>query len=136
MGETLRHSSFGGNDDPRGQPHRGVTAAKEVVPSSFSCHPVGMEIEKLGDAWDAGYGLRARCAWGKRREGLKSVPECRATGELDLHTLIWTRGRDFPVSGLASRLKCPWCGARTVTVILVPPAGAPTSMPVRLMRPR
>jgi hypothetical protein len=46
------------------------------------------------------------CAWG-RREGLKSIRECKATIRLDLDTLVWTRGATFPVSMLEGRLKCP-----------------------------
>jgi len=34
-----------------------------------------MAIETLGDAFQAGWSIRARCAWG-RREGLKSIREC------------------------------------------------------------
>jgi hypothetical protein len=38
----------------------------------------------------------ARCAWGKR-EGMKHIRECVYAAELDLQTLVWTRGRDFPL---------------------------------------
>lgn len=93
-----------------------------------------MEIESLGDAWDAGYRLRAKCAWGKRRDGLKSIPVCSYAYELDVQSLLWTRGRPFPVSGLARCLKCPMCGSRHVSVVLIPPAGGPTVIPVRLVR--
>ncbi len=34
-----------------------------------------------------------------------------------------TRGRDFPLSLLAERLRCPRCGSRRVAVIYDPPAG-------------
>jgi formate dehydrogenase maturation protein FdhE len=37
--------------------------------------------------------------------------------ELDLNTLVWTRGAAFPIAGLESRLKCPLCGSRPVAVI-------------------
>jgi hypothetical protein len=47
-----------------------------------------------------------------RRDGMKRVPECAYDGELDLPTLIWTRGRDFPLTMLERRLKCPRCGSR------------------------
>jgi hypothetical protein len=40
--------------------------------------------------------------------------------DLDLETLIWTRGREFPLSWLESRLKCPRCGSRRVTVLFQP----------------
>lgn len=91
-----------------------------------------MEIESLGDAFQFGYRLRATCAWGKRREGLKSVPVCVSVHELDVETMLWTHGSAFPVSAL--KLKCPRCGSRIVTVALLPPAGTPTTMPVRLVK--
>jgi hypothetical protein len=65
-------------------------------------------IETLAEARDAGVRLTARCAWG-RREGLKTVRECKAAFRLDLETLVWTRGGAFPVSQLEGRLKCPRC---------------------------
>jgi len=68
-------------------------------------------IETLQEARDAGMRITARCAWG-RREGTKSIRDCKARIELDLDTLIWTRGAVFPVSMLEERLKCPRCGSR------------------------
>ena len=38
---------------------------------------------------------------------MRSVRGCLAKAELDLHTLVWTRGAGFPISQLDSRLKCP-----------------------------
>ena len=64
-----------------------------------------------------------RCAFGKR-DAMKSIRECQYRRELDLETLVCTRGRDFPLGSLASRLKCPRCGSRAVSVIFEPPAGA------------
>jgi hypothetical protein len=56
-----------------------------------------MVVETLGDAWAAGWRITARCAWGKR-EGMKTRRECHYTRELDLETLVWTRGPSFPLS--------------------------------------
>jgi len=38
---------------------------------------------------------------------MKSVRGCLGKAELDLHTLIWTRGGAFPLTSLEARLKCP-----------------------------
>ncbi len=38
-----------------------------------------------------------------------------------METLVWTRGRDFPLSRLESRLRCPRCGSRNVVVLYHPP---------------
>jgi hypothetical protein len=63
-------------------------------------------IETLAEARDSGMQITARCAWG-RREGLKSIRECKAAMRLDLDTLVWTRGAAFQVSMLEGCLKCP-----------------------------
>jgi hypothetical protein len=48
---------------------------------------------------------------------MKSVRPCVYSYDLDLSTLVWTRGAPFPLSDLASRLKCPSCGSRRVALI-------------------
>ena len=73
-------------------------------------------IETLAEARDAGVRLTARCAWG-RREGMKSVRQCKASVRLDLETLIWTRGAAFLITMLEGRLKCPACGSRRVGLL-------------------
>ena len=77
-------------------------------------------VATLGEAEDAGWRLKARCAFGTR-DGMKSIRECIHTYALDLPTLVWTRGRDFPIGMLASRLRCPRCGSRRVAVYFEPP---------------
>ncbi len=82
-----------------------------------------MGVETLGEAYSQGWRITVRCAWGNR-EGMKSIRPCVYGGELDMQTLVWTRGRDFPLARLESRLKCPRCGSRRVRLAFsVPPAG-------------
>jgi hypothetical protein len=80
-----------------------------------------MAVETLGEAMDFSWRVTVRCAWGPR-EGMKRVRECVYGGELDLQTLVWTRGRDFPLARLESRLKCPRCGSRRVRLAFGVPA--------------
>ena len=81
-----------------------------------------MSVETLGEALSAGWRIKVRCAWG-RRDAMKRIRECVFGGELDLQTLIWTRGKDFSLTMLESRLKCPRCGSRRVRVACtVPPS--------------
>jgi hypothetical protein len=87
-------------------------------------------IETIGDAWDYGWKITVRCAFG-RREGLKSVRECMGTLAVDLQTMMWTRGRAFPLDSIAARMKCPVCGSRKVRVLWDPPRGG---MPVRMRK--
>ena len=75
-----------------------------------------MSIETLGEAWRAGWKVKARCAWGKH-DGMKSIRECVARIDHDMQTLLWTRGEGFPLGRLESRLKCPACGSRRVRVV-------------------
>lgn len=79
-----------------------------------------MAVETLGEAHSLSWRIHARCAEGKR-EGMKSRRECHYLGELDLLTLVWTRGRGFPLSRLESRMRCPQCGSRDVTLLFTVP---------------
>jgi hypothetical protein len=85
-----------------------------------------MAVETIGEAWQLGWRVRARCDFGKR-DAMKSIRECVYSAELDLRTLVWTRGTAFPLSELASRLKCPRCGSRLVRLVFSVP-GQPSSM--------
>ena len=49
---------------------------------------------------------------------------CVYRKQLDLETLVATRGPNFPLSRLESRLMCPACGNRRVTVVFEPPSNA------------
>ena len=72
-----------------------------------------------------GWRATVRCAYG-RSEGPRSQSsrECYCRKELDMETLVWTRGRAFPLSRLESRLRCPRCGSRYVVVLYEPPRRA------------
>jgi hypothetical protein len=86
-------------------------------------------VETIGEAWQLGWGITARCAFGKR-DGMKSIRACVYSYDLDLKTLVWTRGAPFPISDLATRLKCPRCGSRQVALIYHLP-NQPQTMKVR-----
>jgi hypothetical protein len=47
---------------------------------------------------------------------MKSIRECVYSSRLDLRTLMWTRGSNFPLESLASWMKCPACGSRRVEI--------------------
>ncbi len=78
-------------------------------------------VETIGEAFSLGWQLKARCAFGNR-DGMKSVRRCTWTYDLDMLTLVATRGRDFPLSMIASRLRCPRFGSRSVAVVFMPPS--------------
>ena len=81
----------------------------------------GEMVGTLGEAHDLGWKVRLRCAFGKRG-GMKSIRECTHSAYLDLPTMLWTRGREMPLTALEGRLKCPACGSREVSVMFIPPA--------------
>jgi hypothetical protein len=78
-----------------------------------------MAVETLGEAMDFSWCVAVRCAWGPR-DGMKHIRECVYRAELDMQTLVWTRGRDFPLARLESRLKCPRCVSRRVRLAFIP----------------
>jgi hypothetical protein len=80
-----------------------------------------MEVETLGDAFTHSWRITARCAGGVEDNRTHTRP-CIYREELDLHTLVWTRGRNFPLARLESRLMCPRCGNRRVVIVFTPPA--------------
>jgi hypothetical protein len=80
-----------------------------------------MAIETIGEALSLGWRVHVRCDFGKH-DGMKSIRACVYGEELHLSTLVWTRGRTFPLDMLASRLRCPLCGSRRVRIAFTPPA--------------
>jgi hypothetical protein len=84
-----------------------------------------MTVETLGEALSYGWRVTARCAHGKR-DGMKSIKECVYRAELDTETLVWTRGRSFPLSRLEPRLRCPMCGSPDVRLTFPVPREAQT----------
>ena len=76
-------------------------------------------IAALGDAWQLGWRVRVRCiVIGPRPKSRdRTTIYCDTTAELDVKTLVWTRGGLFPLDQLAERLKCPTCGNRRITVV-------------------
>lgn len=82
-----------------------------------------MSIQTLGEAYQRGWHLHMRCLDDGMR-GLKHKRKCTFRAELDMQTLVCTRGRDFPLARLAERLRCPRCGYRHVAVMFDPPREA------------
>ncbi len=79
-----------------------------------------MSVETLGEAFRLGWKVTARCSQGKR-DGMRSIPECINRYELDMATLLWTRGPNFPLSRLAERMMCTRCGSRQVPILFDAP---------------
>jgi hypothetical protein len=83
----------------------------------------GRQRDSLGDALAAGWRVHARCLGGFVGN-IRSTAKCHYQAELNLETLVWTRGRNMPLAGLRERMMCPRCGNRRVNLIFDPPAVA------------
>jgi hypothetical protein len=87
------------------------------------------EVETLGQAFAAKWGVKMRCNRGHHR-GIVKIDECRYSAMLDMETLVCTRGRGFPLAQLQSRLMCPNCGERKVLITFdVPGSYEPVFVP-------
>src|ERR1700691_454976 len=80
-----------------------------------------LSVPMQGIARSLGWKVHMRCAHGPR-DGMKRVRECVYRKQLDIDTLVCTRGPNFPLSRLESRLMCPAYGSRRVTVVFEPPS--------------
>src|SRR5580693_1188553 len=85
-------------------------------------HDLFYGVETIGEAFTLGWRATARCVRG-REDGpsSKSSRECTYRRELDMETLVCTRGRAFPLSSFETRLRCPRCGNRRMVVMFEPP---------------
>jgi hypothetical protein len=90
-----------------------------------------MAVETIGEAWQLGWRITARSAFGNS-DGMRSIRSCIYQYDLDLKPLIWTRGATFPLSNLATRLKCLSCGSRRVALVFHMPR-EPQSVKARVV---
>ena len=93
-----------------------------------------MPVETIGQAFSYGWRVTARCAAGKQ-DGMSRRKECVYRAELDMETLVWTRGKSFPLSRLESRLRCPMCGSRDVVLLFSFADGATISFSTKVLAP-
>jgi hypothetical protein len=80
-----------------------------------------MPIRTLGEAFDAKWRVRTRCL-GLIYAGNSLMGNCGQKYQLDMETLVWTRGRELPLARLPERLKCPRCGGRRIRLLYDIPA--------------
>jgi hypothetical protein len=65
-----------------------------------------MSIETLGEAYRLSWRVRVRCVRGYIESPVRVQP-CENQAVLDMQTLVWAKGRNFPIGRLGSRLMCP-----------------------------
>jgi hypothetical protein len=127
LGLPPRHRLFGCNRLSSIPPFSAFVAPAGGLTGPPACSAfVLMEIETLGIARSLGWKVHMRCANGYREE-TRSMRRCVYRKQLDLETLVCTRGPNFPLGRLEGRLMCPACGNRRVTVVFEPPSNAQVS---------
>ena len=80
-----------------------------------------MEVETLGVARSLSWRIHMRCANGYRET--RSMRKCVYRKQLDLETLVATRGPSFPPHDWKAA-HVPSGGNRSVTVVFEPPSNA------------
>lgn len=82
-------------------------------------------ISTLGEAHDHGWTLKVYCRDGYLdSRDRRSKSHCQFSYEPDMMTLLWTRGRAFPLSRLPVMLKCPRCANRNIQIMFNVPSDA------------
>jgi predicted RNA-binding Zn-ribbon protein involved in translation (DUF1610 family) len=78
-----------------------------------------MGVQTLGDAWKLGWRIRVQCLLVgiKPKSRDREVVWCNTTTELDMKTLVWTRGHNMPLPTLKGLFRCPNCGNRKISVV-------------------
>jgi hypothetical protein len=79
-----------------------------------------VSIATLGEAYRLGWHVRVRCIRGVVDSPV-SLRKCELKAELDMQTLVWAKGFNFPLGRLGSRLMCPRCGSKDLNVMFEPP---------------
>jgi hypothetical protein len=95
-----------------------------------------MSVQTLGEAWKLGWRVRVRCllVGPHHKRGHRPGVRCETTTELDMKTLVWTRGETMSLDLLADRLRCPNCGNRKIQVYFEVP-GQPAKRAMHASRP-
>jgi hypothetical protein len=80
-------------------------------------------VKTLGEAWKLGWRIHAKCLviGPKPKARERTAIYCDTIAELDMKTLVWTRGEHMPLDAMHERLKCPKCGNRKITVFFDAP---------------
>ena len=63
-----------------------------------------MAAETLGEAWKLGWRVRVRCLVTGPKSRDRTGVVCETSADLDMKTLVRTRGKAFPLDQLATRL--------------------------------
>jgi hypothetical protein len=89
-----------------------------------------MVVTTIGEAFRLGWRAKAHCLqfgpMPKSNHG-RRTNICRTVADLDMQTLVWTRGEAFPLDLLDSRLRCPRCGGRRIQVVFELPRATGTA---------
>ncbi len=117
QGRRERHRARDGAEDRQRVADLPATLVTSTVSSgSDSARDGAAEVVPPGAAKRCTCGAPTAIARARSPSGDASIEK-----QLDLETLVCTRGPNFPLSRLKSRLMCPACESRRVTVVFEPP---------------
>ena len=67
-----------------------------------------MAVTTLGQAFKMVWRLKVQCRWfGPQKRSERVRPWCDTSAVLDIKTLLWTRGEDFPLELFAEPTEMP-----------------------------
>jgi hypothetical protein len=90
-------------------------------------------VETVGEAWQHGWRAQTRCL----HKAVRTEARCSFRLELDMDTLLVSKGPSFRLDQLSGRLICPRCRHRRTAVTFLPPAEADSAgvrRPTRMRR--
>ena len=95
-----------------------MRACNHVLTSVLRVPHLFCMVRTLKDALYSGWRIRVRChVFGPHHKGgHRDHVICEYQRELDVHTLVWTRG-NLPLAVFESKLRCPRCGNMRIQVI-------------------
>lgn len=121
LGEVARLVATDGNP-----PCNLASAEGSVLCSAVPKEPSVERWATLSDARLGGWEGWLRCQ--RRHASLKKTRPCPGEFHVDVHTLLMVLEWDFPLERLKTRLQCPECGTKAISIgWVVPVAPAPPS---------
>lgn len=79
-------------------------------------------MSTLGDAWTHGWEISVFCEGGIE-PGPRKHKHCDFKYDIDMLTMLITRGRAFPLCDLPNKMRCPRCGLLGLKMFYYVPGG-------------
>jgi hypothetical protein len=101
-----------------------ASAVGNVLCSAIPIEPPVDQWAELSHALHGGWRGHITCH--RHHQGLKATKSCPGPERLDVRTMVAVLGHDFRLERLRTRLQCPGCGSKAISIDWeVPPTGPP-----------